>query len=109
MQSSFSQSKKILSHHRFLVKLQRQMKPGHSPSCSELQPGRPVQTDKVLQAVQTALCCVENAFAHLSIKRRKWTLLYLNKQLVPIAEEELTAGGSLFRSKFGKMPRRGLM
>ena len=49
---------------------------------AELQAGRPVAADRGLQAVQTALCCVGNAFAHLSVERRKWVLQHLSKQLV---------------------------
>ena len=69
---------------------------------SELQAGRPVQAYRALQAVQTELCCVGNAFAHLSVERRNWILQHLNKQLVPMVEEEFPADGILFGPKFGK-------
>ena len=52
--------------------------------------------------MKTALCCVGNAFAHLSVERRKWILQHLNKQLVPMVEEEFPADGTLFGPKFGK-------
>ena len=106
IQSSLSRSKtKILSHDRFLVKLQCYSSDVARPLSfllSELQAGRPIQADKALQAVQTALCCVDNAFAHLSVERRKWILQHLNKRLVPMAEEKFPADGTLFGAKFGK-------
>ena len=51
--------KKILSHDRFLVKLQRYASDAAGPLTfllSELQAGRPVPANKSLQAIQTALC-----------------------------------------------------
>ncbi|MCG8625588.1 MAG: hypothetical protein MJE68_26760, partial [Proteobacteria bacterium] len=60
IQSSLSQSKKkILSHDQFLVKLQRYASDAAGPLSfllSELQADRPVQADKALQAMQSALC-----------------------------------------------------
>ena len=60
IQSSLSRSKKkILSHDQFLVKLQRYASDAAGPLSfllSELQADRPVQADKALQAMQSALC-----------------------------------------------------
>ena len=76
--------KKILSHDRFLVKLQRYASDAAGPLTfllSELQAGRPVPANKSLHAIQTALCCVGNAFAHLSVERRKCILQHLKNSL----------------------------
>ena len=97
--------KKILSHDRFLVKLQRYASDAAGPLTfllSEIQAGRPVPANKSLKAIQTALCCVGNAFAHLSVERRKCILQHLNKQLVPMSEEEYPVDGTLFGPEFGK-------
>ena len=106
IQTSLSQTKKkVLSHDRFLVKLQPYASDAAGPLTyllSELQAGKPVPADKALQAVQTALCCVGNTFAHLSVERRKGILQHLNKQLVPMAEEDFPNDGTLFGPKFGK-------
>ena len=97
--------KKILSHDRFLIQLQRYASDAAGPLTfllSELQAGRPVPANKSLHAIQTALCCVGNAFAHLSVERRTCILQHLNKQLVHMSEEECPVDGTLFGPDFGK-------
>ena len=103
--SSSQNKKKILSHDRFLVKLQRYASDAVGPLSfllGELQAGRPVPAEKAIQAVQAALCCVGNSFAHLSVERRKSILQHLNTQLLPMAEEECPNEGKLFGPDFGK-------
>ena len=79
------------------------MQQGHSLFYSQsYRRGKPVPADTALQAMQTALCCVDNTFAHLSVERRKWILQHLNEQLVPMAEEDFPSDGTLFGPKFGK-------
>ena len=103
--SQIQTKKKILSHDRFLVKLQRYASDAAGPLTfllSELQAGRAVPAEQSIQAIQTALCCVGNAYADLSVERRKWILQHLNKQLVPMAEDDLANDGTLFGPDFGK-------
>ena len=65
--------KNIVSHDRFLGKLQRFASDAVGPLMyllKELQSGRGVTKDRAIPALQAALCFIGNAFATLSVERR---------------------------------------
>ena len=66
----------------------------------ELQSSKGVHKEKAVQAIQTALCFTENAFATLSVEIRQ-SILQLNQQLVQMAEEEFNSG-KLIGDDYGK-------
>ena len=97
--------KNILSHDRFLAKLQRFASDALGPLTyllSELQAGKDVHKDVAISALQAAICLSGNAFASLSVERRRYVLQQLNHQLVPLAEEEYELSGKLFGDDFGE-------
>lgn len=92
------------------MKLQRYASDAAGPLSyllGELEAGRPVPPEKVIQAVQTALQGVGNTFAHLLVERRKSVLQNMNKQLIPMAEEEFPNEGTLFGPKPHSAPMLG--
>ena len=63
--------KSIISHDRFLAKLQHFASDAMGPLIfllKDLQSGKAVANDKAVTALQTALCCTGNAFAILSVE-----------------------------------------
>lgn len=83
--------KKVLSHDRFLVKLQMQRYASDAVGplsflLGEFQAGKSVQPEKAIQAIQTSLCWP----LHICQLKDRWksVLQHLNKQLVPMAEED---------------------
>ena len=97
--------KNIISHDRFLAKLQRLASDAIGPILyllKELQSGKGVPQDKAISALQTSLCFTGNAFAALSVERRRSILRQLNQQLTPLADEEFKNTGKLFGDDFGK-------
>ena len=58
--------------------------------------------EKSVQAIQAALRFTGNAFATLSVERRRSILRQLSQQLAPVAEEDFDNNGKLFGEDFGK-------
>lgn len=100
--------KNIISHDRFLAKLQRFASDAIGPILyllKELQSGKGVSLDKAVSALQTLLCFTGNAFAALSVERRRSILRQLNQQLTPLADEEFENTGKLFGDDFSKQAK----
>ena len=96
--------KSIVSHDRFLAKLQRFTSDAVGPLSyllGELLAGKNVPK-KAVSALQAAICLLGNAFAALSVERRRCILQQLNHQLVSMAEEEYEHKGKLFGDEFGQ-------
>lgn len=97
--------KSVVSHDRFLSKLQLFASEAIGPLSyllEELEAGRDVPKEKAITALQAAICLTGNTFAALSVERRRCILRNLNQQLLPLAEEDFENDGKLFGDNFGK-------
>ena len=96
--------KNILSHDRFLAKLQCFASDALGPLTyllSELQAGKDVHKDVAISALLQAAIYL-SGIAILSVEHRRYVLQQLNHQLVLLAEEEYELSGKLFGNDIGE-------
>ena len=105
MKVLIQKKKSIMSHDRFLSKLQRYTTDAIGPLAfllDAIHQSRELSQEDIVEALQSAISLVGNAHCALNMERRRCILNQLNTQLVPMAEEVESGEGSLFGSDFGK-------